>query len=227
MTSNRKWMLQGLLSLGVVLSAAEVRAQKLETPGSPAAEAAPTPPSGPAGFGDGGQLVVSIERLFGYNWAHESLGNATGSANTYTLLGNPYGSGVYPYDWPRLGLDYFVVKSISVGGAVAFARTSSGTASSNQLEVSPRVGYGMMVGPWLGVWPRAGVTYVYGTNVNGTNQSQSYLGLTIDLAAVINLAPHFALTFAPVANIGLSGKQGNADLKFTTLGAQFGLAMAF
>ncbi|HEX3901380.1 MAG TPA: hypothetical protein VH853_00940 [Polyangia bacterium] len=213
------------MSLGVALSATEARAQKLETPGAPAAEAAPAPSTGPASFGDSGELVVSIERLFGYNWAHESLGSATGSANTYTLLGNPFGAGAYPYDWPRLGLDYFVMKSISVGAAVAFARTSSGSASANELEVAPRIGYGMMVGPWLGVWPRAGVTYVYTTN-------QSYLGLTIDLAAVIDLAPHFAITFAPVANIGLSGSQKGpagttTDLKFTTLGAQFGLAMAF
>ena len=78
----------------------------------------------------------------------------------------------------------------------------------------------MMVGPWLAVWPRLGVTYVSATNL-------SYLGLTIDLAAVILVAPHLAITFAPVANIGLSGKAGNLDQKFTTLGAEFGLAVPF
>jgi len=78
----------------------------------------------------------------------------------------------------------------------------------------------MMVGPWLGVWPRLGVTYVNATN-------QNYLGLTIDLAAVINIAPHFAITFAPVANIGLTGKRLAVSDKPTTLGAQFGLAMPF
>ena len=78
----------------------------------------------------------------------------------------------------------------------------------------------MMVGPWLGVWPRAGVTYVYATN-------QSYLGLTIDLAAVITVAQHFAITFAPVANIGLSGTKASVSDKFTTLGVEFGLAMPF
>ena len=220
MTSTRKWMLQGLLSLGVVLSAAEARAQKLETPGSPAAEAAPVPSSGPAGFGDGGQFVLSIERLFGYNWVHLSENGGTGTLNAFSLLGNPYGSGNYPYDWPRVGFDYFVTKSISGGAALAFGRYTSGNNAQTSFEVAPRVGYGMMVGPWLGVWPRAGVSYVYSTLA-------SYLGLTIDLAAVINLAPHFAITFAPVANIGLSGKAGNTNLKYTTLGAQFGLALAF
>lgn len=219
MISNQKWMLHGALSLAVVLSAAEVRAQKLETPGSPAAEAAPTTSSssGPTAFGDGGQFVLSAERLFGYNWDHPSVGNST---NTVSVLGNPYGVGAYPYDWPRLGFDYFLTKSISAGAALAFSRVTGGGNSSNAFEVAPRLGYGMMVGPWLGVWPRAGVTYINATN-------QSYLGLTIDLAAVIMVAPHLAITFAPVANIGLSGKLGNNSLKYTTLGVEFGLAIPF
>ncbi len=78
MISNQKWMLHGALSLAVVLSAAEVRAQKLETPGSPAAEAAPTTSSsGPTGFGDSGQFVLSLERMFGYNWDHVSVGSTS------------------------------------------------------------------------------------------------------------------------------------------------------
>jgi len=226
MISNQKWMLHGALSLAVVLSAAEVRAQKLETPGSPAAEAAPTTSSssGPTGFGDSGQFVLSAERLFGYNWDHESVGTRTGTSSTYTLLGNPAGAANYPYDWPRLGFDYFMTKSISAGAALAFARTTSGSNSSNVFQVAPRVGYGMMVGPWLGVWPRAGVTYVGATN-------QSYLGLTIDLAAVITVAQHLAITFAPVANIGLTGTSKpngvSTSDKLTTLGVEFGLAIPF
>ncbi len=79
MISNQRWMLQGALSLAVVLSAAEVRAQKLETPGAPAAEAPPpaSSSSGPTGFGDSGQFILSAERLFGYNWDHPSSGTST------------------------------------------------------------------------------------------------------------------------------------------------------
>jgi len=225
MQSNQKWMLHGALSLAVVLSAAEVRAQKLETPGAPAAEAAPTTSSsGPTGFGDGGQFVLSAERLFGYNWDHESVGTRTVTSNTYSLLGSPIGVGSYPYDWPRLGFDYFVTKSISAGAALAFARATAGSNSFNAFQVAPRLGYGMMVGPWLGVWPRAGVTYVSLTN-------QSYLALTIDLAAVIVVAQHLALTFAPVANIALTGTSKSTGVsisdKLTTLGVELGLAIPF
>jgi hypothetical protein len=219
MISNPKWMLQGALSLVVVLSAAEARAQKLETPGSPAAEAAPTtsPSSGPTGFGDSGQFVLSAENLFGFTYDHPSAGP---SRTTYSLLASPFGIAATPYDLPRLGFDYFVTKSISAGAALGFARTSSGNNAINTFEAAPRIGYGMMVGPWLGVWPRAGVTYVNSTG-------QSYLGLTIDLAAVIVVSSHLAVTFAPVGNIGLSGTQNNSSLKLTTVGVQFGLAILF
>src|SRR4051794_4264326 len=218
MISNQKWMSHGALSLAVVLSAAEVRAQKLETPGSPTAEAAAAPSSsGPNAFGDSGQFVLSAERLFGYNWDHPSVGNST---NTVSILGSPYGAAAVPYDWPRLGFDYFLTKSISAGAALAFSRITGTGNSANAFEVAPRLGYGMMVGPWLAVWPRVGVTYVKATD-------QSYLGLTIDLAAVIVVAPHLALTFAPVANVGLTGKLRAADLKYTTLGVEFGLAIPF
>jgi hypothetical protein len=223
MHSNQKWMLHGALSLAVVLSAAEVRAQKLETPGSPAAEAAPTTSSsGPTGFGDGGQFVLSVERLFGYNWDHVSNNAGSTSSSTFAILGNPFGvfGNAYPYDWPRLGFDYFVTKPISAGIAGVFARNTANGNSLNAYEIAPRLGYGMMVGPWLGVWPRAGITYVGAPNL-------SYLGLTIDLAAVVVVNPHFVVTFAPLANIGLYGKSGSASVKYTTLGAQFGFGIPF
>ena len=97
MTSNAKTMLQGLLSLVVVSWASGAYAQNLETPGAPAAEAAAAPAAaGPSGFGDGGQLVLSGERLFGYNWAHNSAGNGS-SSNTYSILGDPYAAGLGAY----------------------------------------------------------------------------------------------------------------------------------
>ena len=218
MISNQRWMLQGALSLAVVLSAAEVRAQKLETPGSPAAEgASTTSSSGPAGFGDSGQFVLSAENLFGFTYDHPSSGT---SRTTYGLLASPFGVGATPYEWPRFGFDYFLTKSISAGAGLGFARSTSGSNAVYAFQAAPRLGYGMMAGPWLAVWPKVGVTYVNSTG-------QSYLGLTIDLAAAIMVAPHLAITLAPEANIGLSGTQNGGSYKLTTLGLQFGLAIPF
>ena len=218
MISTQRWMLQGVLSLVVVLTAAEARAQKLETPGSPAAEAAATTSSsGPTGFGDSGQFVLSAENLFGFTYDHPSTG---ASRTTYSLLASPFGVAATPYEWPRFGFDVFLTKSISAGAALGFARSTLGSDSIYAFEAAPRLGYGVMVGPWLAVWPKLGVSYINSTG-------QSYLGLTIDLAAVILVAPHLAITLAPEGNIGLTGKRDNATLKLTTVGLQFGLAIPF
>jgi hypothetical protein len=220
MTSTHRRMLQGLLSLAVVAAAAGVRAQNLEAPGAPAAAAAPATATGPSGWGDGGQMVLSAENLFGFNYNHPS-GNA--HATTFGLFSNAFaGVGQNTYEWPRLAFDTFVIKGISAGGAISYARTTYSDAppgqvlpaSLNAVEIAPRLGYAQMVGPWLGVWPRAGVTYVY------SSSSQKFLALTIDALAAVIVSPHLAVTFGPNLNVGLTGAP-----KITTVGAFFGLAI--
>jgi len=77
------------------------------------------------------------------------------------------------------------------------------------------------------------VTATAGTiNVAATDQASISATSTIDLTAVAMLSSHLAITFAPIANIGLSGTAtaaggGSAGIKFTTLGAEFGLAIPF
>ncbi|HSY38245.1 MAG TPA: hypothetical protein VLA79_01920 [Polyangia bacterium] len=215
MQSNQKWMLHGALSLAVVLSAAEVRAQKLEAPVPPPADAAPpTSSSGPTGFGDSGQFVLSAETLFGFTYYHPSAGT---SSTTYSLLSNGFaGVGVNVYDWPRVAFDYFVTKGISLGGAVSASRTTTGNDSTNAFQIAPRVGYATMVGPWLGVWPRAGVTYLYSAS------NEKFLAFTVDALAVILVAPHLAITFGPTLDVGLTGNP-----KITQVGVYFGLAIPF
>ncbi len=140
------------------------------------------------------------------------------------MLGNAFGVGAYPYDWPRLGFDYFVTKSISAGAALAFSRSTGNGGSVNAFEVAPRLGYGMLLGPSFAVWPRLGLTYISSTNV-------SYGAITLDLAAVIIASQHLLVTVAPVANIGIFGSSGSGSsqvaVKYTTLGAEFGLAIPF
>src|ERR1700690_574325 len=131
MTSNLYRKLGGMLTLAVVLSAAEARAQQLEKPGAPPADAAPAAaaPSGPSTFGDSGQLVVASEQLFGYPYSRTSTGNAHASANTFSLLADPLGIGAAGYLWPRLGFDVFVGKGISLGAAGSFFRYTLGNGS--------------------------------------------------------------------------------------------------
>jgi hypothetical protein len=222
MISNQKWMLHVALSLAVAVWAAEVRAQKLETPGSPAVEAAPaTSSSGPTGFGDSGQFVLSAERLFGYTYSRRT-GNP--NSNSFTLLAQPFGTSTDAYGAPRIGFDGFVTKSLSLGGSLSFFRTSAGDSSRTGFEVAPRIGYGMMVGPWLGVWPRLGVTYVYAST---DGPSVKYLALTVEGLLTIVVASHLVITFGPTLDLGLTGSAGAANIKNTDVGVYFGLAIPF
>jgi hypothetical protein len=231
MTSNLKRTLGGMLTLAVVLSAAEVRAQKLEKPGVPPADAAPSAAAaaGPATFGDSGQFILSAERLFGLTYTHQSFGAApAGTETTFTLLAAPFGANVAGYIWPRVGFDYVVAKNISVGGVAAFYRTSAGNTSQTGFEVAPRLGYATMVGPWLGVWPRIGVTY---NHASGGGATLQYLGLTVEGLLAFVVGPHFVLTFGPTLDLGLSGSRTMGTLstsaKITDVGAYFGFAVPF
>jgi hypothetical protein len=221
MTSNHKRMLQGLLGLAVVVSAAEVRAQDLETPGSKAsAPAAPAAPAGPSGFGDGGQLVLSAEDMFGFNYNHSSNTNLRPNYTTFSLFTNPFGVGVTTYQWPRLAFDAFVTKGFSAGGAISFSRTTGSangaSTSTNAFEVAPRIGYSMLLAPLFGIWARGGVTYVY------SDANNNFLAVTVDALGAIIASPHLAITFGPSVDVGISGK----PVKYTTVGVYFGLAIA-
>lgn len=222
MTSNLKRTLGGMLTLAVVLSAAEARAQKLEKPGAPPADAAPAAatPSGPTNFGDAGQFTLSSERLFGYAWRHRSQGALHDSLSTFSLLADPEGVGAAGYAWPRLGFDYFVVRGISLGAAASFFRSSGIGAANTGFELAPRLGYAAVVGPWLTIWARAGFSYVYST-------AEQFSAITIEAPLVIAVASHLSFLVAPAADIGIAGKINGSSAKVTDIGLSFGLALSF
>ena len=201
MTSNFKRTLQaGLAVMAVVGWATVANAETTDvTPPPP-----PGPPTtAPAEFIDAGQWLLSVEHLFGYTYAHQS-NNV--HVNTFTLLGDSEGVNKSFYDWPRLALDTMVTRSISVGVAASFARKSAvaGLAkdSNTGYEGAFRLGYALMLGPWLGIWPRAGVTYAHEDN-------QSAVAVTVEGLIVAAALPHLLFTLGPIADIGVWGKLGS------------------
>jgi|HubBroStandDraft_6_1064221.scaffolds.fasta_scaffold643915_2 hypothetical protein len=221
MTSNLKRTLGGVLTLAVVFSAAEARAQSLEKPGAPPSDAAAaatvSAASGPAAFGDSGQFVLSAEQLFGYSYSRTSFPGGHNSTNTFSLLADPGGSGAAGYIWPRLGFDYFVAKGFSLGGAASFYRSTPPTGNVTAFELAPRVGYDIVVGPWLSAWPRLGFTYVHASSVQ-------YSAVSLDVPLVIAVTQHFAVLVTPTLDYGVSGSH---SIKITDAGLSFGLAMTF
>ena len=160
-----------------------------------------------AAFGQRGQVAISAERLLGVyviDGEADQDGTATGpggatinasrhtegDATTVVLLGNDDAAG--PAAIPRIGVDFFVIDRLSIGGSLFYWTDSSElettgtnvlpggptiTIPRNRVEsdrhtlgFSPRVGYAYMFSPTFGIWPRGGITYATEkTEVTETN----------------------------------------------------------
>jgi hypothetical protein len=106
-------------------------------------------------------------------------------------------------------------------------------------------GYGYMFHEMVGVWPRAGITYVnvggsYESPTGGTTESSgNRLAFTLELPLVVVPVTHAAITIGPMLDLGISGsnesKQTLAGMtttqkakgKATDFGLQAGLTLAF
>ena len=221
MTSNLKRTLQAALAVAVVVWSSAARAE--EEPGQASTAPAPLPvePASARNFAVSGDWLLSVENLFGYSYAHQSNNF---NVNTFTVLGDSQGMSKSAYNWPRLALDTMVSNSISAGLAASFTRLSAtGGLSNTAFEGAVRVGYALMPGPSVGIWPRLGVTYSHQTG-------QSAAAVTIDALLVAVARPHLLLTLGPVADIGLWGKGQDAqhrdiNVTYLNIGLYFGLAV--
>src|SRR5258708_32259644 len=72
--------------------------------------------------------------------------------------------------------DVFVVRGLSVGGAVAYyhSEISGGSAALNGISVGPRIGYDLTLGDHFSLWPVARVAY--GETWLGGTSSQGLSG---------------------------------------------------
>lgn len=181
-------------------------------------------------LGDEGVLVLGVERLYGLVASTTSLeGDTLGmtteidiSTTRFTLLGTTEADS--PHAMPRLALDYFVAGNISAGLAFSYGTVSgeaetrqevgmttvtstSDTPDLNLLTLHLRAGYLLMFGDMLGLWPKLGFAYFTGTQDTGNGGEDSLDGfaLNLDGAVVLALAPHFGLSFAVFADLGLGG----------------------
>ena len=133
-----------------------------------------------------GSWCVGLERLFGASWSTRSFereyeGWSDSRRTTFSLLGSGAPKG--GFSSPRLGVDYVSESGLSGGAAVgvdAMARDSSYAGSDDDPNavaflLAPRLGYFVQPLPWLGVWPRLGVTYL------GRTRGDDQLALSLDM----------------------------------------------
>ena len=144
-------------------------------------------------FGNQGDLAFSAERLMGIDFYDEEF-----SATVIGLGISRFA--VSPYHLARLGVDYFVIDNLSVGGSIGFGLVDPEGArnTTSGAMIAPRVGYALEFSKVFGFWPRGGFTY----RNFGSDEEFAFT-----LEAMFYAAPveHFAITFGPLMDLGIAG----------------------
>ncbi len=193
-------------------------------------------------FGEKGQLGISAERLFGF-YHQSSTETVAGVENKTTvdsfslLTPSLGGTAVGFFGAPRVAGDYFVIDHLSLGGAIGYSHFSAGSTAPNGATTSvgydsflfaPRVGWAYMFNDIVGIWPRAGFTYV---TYNPVNDSEHIFAFTAEVPFVFTVIPHVAFWAGPTLDLGITGSHNQTtgaitqsnDLNATEIGIQTGM----
>lgn len=145
-----------------------------------------------AQFGARAKVSFSADRLMGVY-----IIRGEGHDTTFGMGGPP---AFHPYMLPRLGLDFFVIDHLSVGGSFV---VYGGDDDRTHFLVSPRVGYAIDFSHSFGFWPRGGLTFRH--DDTGPRNDDDEFALTLEAMFYGAPAEHFAFIFGPVFDIGLAG----------------------
>lgn len=176
------------------------------------------------GFGAQGQLAISAERLFGVEYAKATFdppGPPPSFYQSSTIIGFgwSYQGNASSFLQPRAGIDYFVINSLSLGGAIGLY---SGAGHNPQVGdtgflFAPRVGYAVDLGSVASFWPRGGITYY-------SHGDYHNLALTGEANFALFPRPNWAFLIQPHFDLGpFGGAPGNTDLTEFALGVSFGI----
>jgi hypothetical protein len=184
-------------------------------------------------FGPQGTAAFSGDRLFGMYAGSEEVETPGGDFETdYTSFGFAWQgpSHFSPFTVPRLGFDYFVIDSLSIGGSIAYATYDVDPPGPPEAEGSafifaPRVGYVWMFSDVIGFWLRGGFTYHSYDNEGIFAGDESGFAFTADPMFVITPTAHFGFVLGPVIDFTITGERetgaGDVDVNY----ANFGIAM--
>jgi hypothetical protein len=211
------------------------------------------PPGGQ--FGDAGQFIISADRLFGLSFwsASQDQGNNITVKESGTAINLLFGSDsnvLGPYSTPRLGFDYTVTKSVTIGGTIGFISrggstdtdTGNGTTSVDSPTVTgfvfaPRGGYILVINPMMALWLRGGLSYFTASsesqNMNTTTTTTTNgFSLNLEPQFVVTPVPHFGFSAGLLGDIPLSGNQktettgvGATSVEHSTTIRNFGLTL--
>ncbi len=149
-----------------------------------------------------GTFTVAAERMVG-------LGITFGQGGDPVFGTGLFWGGQGVLDFPRIGVDYFVIDGLSIGGSLGLRYTSAGTGFF-QAGILPRIGYAFALSSSIDFWPRGGIGFV--TNDPGTTEGALYL----EAPFVWNVNQHVGFEFGPAFDAllgpGILTLGGNAGM---------------
>ncbi len=171
-------------------------------------------------FSDHGNVTLSIERAFGLHWegtdyAHRGPGH---DDNDKVVFGFGWYRSETAYNNPRAGVDVFVIDHLSIGGTLGIYGWG-GDADQVGMILSPRVGYGAMLGKSVGIWPRGGVTFF--SEGDGAHFWQFALSAECPFAFFPQSS--WAILLGPTMDLGLVGKHGDTGVHQHSVGLAVGI----
>jgi len=201
------------------------------------------------GLADQRTMVLSVEDITGYYY--RSL-KYWGSDDRTVELKRSNLSLAFATGGVRLGLHYFVMPKLSLGGSIGYENVSGSNAyqddpgtwtasvpTENRLVIAPRVGYALMFTEALGFWFRGGLGYER-TKRRAAEEGEyysrdSFAMLSAEILFAWSPFPHFAMLIGPALDRSFVGMhyahdpEGNwsNDSRLWRIGLTSGLAGYF
>jgi hypothetical protein len=182
---------------------------------------------------DKGTFALGAERLTGMFHSSEKIGNGASQGTTsLALLGNTgYGSVAEAWQFPRIGLDAFIIDGLSLGGSLVVMHRAPENESVTDLLVAPRIGFAYMFSRVVGIWPRFSLAYWHqwqdADQGPGEVRRHSF-AFDIDVPLIIAPVKNFAITVGPLLDVSFGGQQttdpGTGEVSLDTSFTQFGLS---
>ncbi len=149
-------------------------------------------------FGQKGDLSISADRLFGLY-----LTNDVALSDGFLMALGIGPIVAFPYTTARLGVDYFVIDHLSVGGnlGIIFGDDNNSFGGDDDFTaflIEPRVGYAVNISDKFGIWPRGGITFFDIDDFDG-------FALTLEAPFFFTPTDGFGLAFGPSFDIELAG----------------------
>jgi hypothetical protein len=180
-------------------------------------------------FGGKGQVTFGAERLFGFHWVSNTSESNNGPVHSdHTSSGTSVGFGWYfaqplQFNQPRLGVDFFIVDDISLGGALGFfsQHGHDGGSSDDGFIISPRVGFNISLGSdVVTFWPKVGLTYISVNDYHAFGVSGEANFVFFPRPS----APNWGFLVTPTLDLApFGGGPGDSDLHSYSFGVSLGM----